>query len=860
MGSYSWFSSNNGYKYRCVVTFKDKKKTKVTSDVATLYVANAQSFKSSKSKSLQNAVVAVEAPEGAFPAGTTMDVADVNAAEYVDAINEVLDNVDAANVTAVDISFNHDGAEVEPANGKQVTVTLKADAVKEGVKLVHIDDFGVATEVAAEDIVSIKDGEIVFKSDAFSVYAVVEPGQGGEGARATVNFYTWTFTKENGKITGKTRQLVTSYYVKNADSLDDLELIVADPGVGTLEEGLLFYGWSVDDLLRPDQPGVESTTYSYVNQTETYVGAAYNPKSLAMTIDEVREYLYYNIIGHKREGEGTDPQGFVGNIIEGDVVDVYAMLFKYFDVVYYGYDYDPENELFVSIGADTVLLNPEDDEADYKVGKSFTPMNGYNFEGWEAKTSGTYNNIVKIVDPEEAITADTVYPNDTVITVKGDIIFNVVSKQGNWLVFEQNGKGATYVAPKFVYLGDDTVAPGIVMQRLGYQFGGWYDTKEHAAAHAADTSVTEGEFEFGHPLEGDTTVYASWIPNKEANYTVIIWGQNQKRTGYEVLDSYVGTGRVGQNIPYTFVDNGDEDYVTGVGDYGHYTGFTLKAADIGQEVTITPEGDAVLNLHFDRIEYNFRFYLYRSNGNNYDYANNSGNGGNSNDLGTALNGLVTWHTDQTQHPGVTADSNLTIESETIGNRTYYFFTMHAYYGEDISGKWPKYSQITGCTYDGPGNQNDYDRQAVSFVMMVGTKLKPNPTNQGSGTVKGIITILNENILGATNNANGNYVVIRFPDSYYNWRYHIWFEAIEGEEYPGGTHDYNGKTYYQVDMDENTAGIQALVVRSSNTTDANQNEPKYDGFDYVTRLGQIMEQYGKEATGQQRSLMERHYTI
>ena len=224
MGSYSWFSSNNGYKYRCIVTFKDKKKTKVTSDAATLYVASAQSFKSSKSKDLQNAEVAVDAPEGAFPAGTTMGVSDVDAAEYADAINEALGGK-ASDVTAVDISFKYDGAEVEPANGKQVTVTLKADAVKEGVKLVHIDDFGVATEVAEEDIVSIKNGEIVFKTDAFSVYAVIgsvviEEEEGSFDFETDEYKITVSYTKE-AKIPAGT-ELVVSQIEYDSDEYWDL--------------------------------------------------------------------------------------------------------------------------------------------------------------------------------------------------------------------------------------------------------------------------------------------------------------------------------------------------------------------------------------------------------------------------------------------------------------------------------------------------------------------------------------------------------------------------------------------------------------------------------------------------------------
>lgn len=162
-GSNAWLTSNNGFQYRCVVTFKDG--SKITSDAATLYVASAQEFKDDK--------VTADAPAGTFPDGTTMAVTDVDAAEHIDAINTVLGDVAVENVTAVDISFSHEGAEIEPANGNKVTVTLKADVIKEGVQIVHIDDEGNTTLIDEEDIVSVKDGEIVFASDAFSVYAII---------------------------------------------------------------------------------------------------------------------------------------------------------------------------------------------------------------------------------------------------------------------------------------------------------------------------------------------------------------------------------------------------------------------------------------------------------------------------------------------------------------------------------------------------------------------------------------------------------------------------------------------------------------------------------------------------------------
>ena len=125
-------------------------------------------------------------------------------------------------------------------------------------------------------------------------------------------------------------------------------------------------------------------------------------------------------------------------------------------------------------------------------------------------------------------------------------------------------------------------------------------------------------------------------------------------------------------------------------------------------------------------------------------------------------------------------------------------------------------------------------------MMVGTKLKPTPTNSGSGTVKGLITVMDENILGATNDANGNYVMVRFPGNYNNWRYHVWFETVPGETYPGKeTHTYNGKTYYEETV---------LEVRSSNTEVSSQNEPKYSGFDFLEKRGQYWNNSNYWTTG------------
>ena len=589
---------------------------------------------------------------------------------------------------------------------------------------------------------------ITFPARSFSVYIVTE--NGGD-ARLAV-----TFVQADGRTTIMVKK--NDIDSNGSDSL--FNKVLYDPGAGDYDQELVFRGWY------------------RANKNYTYtVADASNAKTIAGVRTDVKSLLN-------------------AGVTDGDTVYYYALLYKSFTVTYL-------DTMGTVLSSENYLKETDVTQMNYTVLQNFTLDDQHTLLGWYVK-SGYEGAVVGHV-------AERLYPNDTTIIITNDVVFTPYLPAGYWLVFDENGKGGTYNAPQFVLADEVTQRPCAdnEMIRYGYTFSGWYtDTLSDGS-----TDSQSEQFEFGNPLNEGTTIYALWTPNTTAPYTVIFWTQNLDRNGYEVAGSYTGqNGTVGQNIPYTSVDNGDEDYVTGFGNnYGHYTGFCLKPSSQNQQVVITPEGDAVLNLYYDRIEYNFKFYLYRDGTQNgrYDYANNSGNG-------SSLNDLVTWHSNQTAHPSVTG---YTIQSETVGGRTYYYFVMNAYYGEDISSKWPTYSQITGAN----------NREAVSYVMMVGTVLKPNPTNQGSGTVKGLITVLNENILGATNDSDGNYVVIRFPDNYYNWRYHIWFETIDGVDYSDYvTHTWNGKTYYEETV---------LEVRSSNTTVTNQNAPKYSGFDFVDWRGE-----------------------
>ena len=607
----------------------------------------------------------------------------------------------------------------------------------------------------AEDRGEIVDAEtdegiVNFATDGFSVYAVVD-GSTDENARMTLEFYS-------------KGEKVATIYVKNGDTAEELEYIIYDPGAGALSSGEAFIGWIMD-----------KQTYT----TEDLANAK--------DIDQIRAWAQ-NL-----------------TITEGDTHRFDAAICRFYTVTY-------KDDDGTVLGMDSVPVKADEygtAAAEDTVKMAYTPKDDvHNFEGWTLEEDSVSNVTSEVP-------ADRNYKNDDTITIKGDVSFEVNAPEGNWLIFDENGKGGKYNAPQFVKSGQNTVVPcaDSAMTRNGYTFGGWYDTKEHADAHGQDTSVTTGKFEFGGTIDTKTTVYASWIPNETAPYTVIFWTQNQDRTGYDLKESTVETGPVGQNIPYTLRDNKDEDYFRIGGKDYHYTGFCGKQPET--EVVIRPEGDSVLNVYYDRIEYDLRFYLYRyrnqsGSNNDYEYARNAV-------VGNNVWGVVDFHNRTTLANMPTVDAPLTIQSSTVDGYTSYYFTLHAYYGQDISEMWPKYSQIH-C----PAN----DLEAVSYVMMVGTKLKPNPSSSGDGTVKGLITRMDENILGATNDSEGNFLIVRF-NAYNNWTYHLYYEAYEGQDLTGKiTKTLNGKTYYHVHAEND------VTSRSSNTQPYNQNPPQFQGFESV----------------------------
>lgn len=376
-------------------------------------------------------------------------------------------------------------------------------------------------------------------------FSVYIVGQETENARLKVNF-----VKSDG---------TESLYVKQADLVTDdvFEQVVYDPGAGTLGANVQFRGWTTN-----------------ANYTADDISTG---KTIQGVRDSIRTML-------------TD------GVTEGQEITFYAMLMKSYVVTYLDDRESTLGQHEVTFRADeTVTARP------YEVNMAYTPSDvSHNFEGW--KVSSGSSNIA-------GYTADTAYANESVIQISGDVVFSVNAPEGHWLVFNENGKGATYNAPQFVKSGQLTVKPLLAqdenMIRNGYTFGGWY----------TDAACTAGnEFTFGGTITDRTEIYAKWIPKTTAGYTVLIWKENLAGDGYDYVDHVSLTGTVGSTInTVTQVNSGNSAYarINGV-NYNTYTGFHLKEFDT--PVTISIEGNSVVNVYYERTTYTLTFRRYENPG------------------------------------------------------------------------------------------------------------------------------------------------------------------------------------------------------------------------------------------------------
>ena len=502
--------------------------------------------------------VTVIAREGVLPAKTRMTAQAITNIEAVQAAVDQTAGVSGTVLTAVDITFMNGNMEVQPNGSVKVQIASDALAGMDDLSVVHLDVD--ADELEGDEQAELIDNAqtnnegVVFSARHFSVYAVVDPEYESEYARLTVRFFHHDNDTE------------PAYTVKVTQrDKDILGNIIEDPELPQIGTGEMFCGWSV---------GKNYTTADVDGKhTIEYIRA------------QVKAYL---------ENE---------TVAEGDTFDVYAMVYRYFNVSYV----DENGE--TTLG--TEVFYSKSSSMTITVQQQYSPYEqGYRFSGWQ-KDDGD----------------NTIYQNGSQATIfNTSTILRAQVQKGYWLSFEENPgnhyKGATYNAPVFCVNGviPSNARPNPDPELPGYTFGGWYTN--FTAGNTAANDNWSGSFGFSGTISQDTVVYARWSLNASVPYTVIVWQQNvndpknaeNSAKTYDYVFS--ATGTAAPNTPISSLDlsaytgfAGNEN-VSGDGKTHSFKGFKYRtyASANSSVTTVLANGTTVINVYYDRELVTLNFY------------------------------------------------------------------------------------------------------------------------------------------------------------------------------------------------------------------------------------------------------------
>lgn len=124
--------------------------------------------------------VEVHAPDGALPMGTEMRVTRLNDLTEVQAAVDAAENLEGAVQLAADISFWHEGEEIEPTEGTKLLVRMSAPEI-EGIAdpiVIHVPDGENAVPEIVDQMKKTEDDIVLtntveFEASSFSTYAIV---------------------------------------------------------------------------------------------------------------------------------------------------------------------------------------------------------------------------------------------------------------------------------------------------------------------------------------------------------------------------------------------------------------------------------------------------------------------------------------------------------------------------------------------------------------------------------------------------------------------------------------------------------------------------------------------------------------
>lgn len=555
--------------------------------------------------------------EAGVPDNARLEVTEVdeNSPEYKEYVSRAAEAIaakaiDLQYVKLLDISILDEYDNKVKLNAP-VTVQIKLMDKEQAEKTTRVVHFVGENETPTVMNSSVKADTVSFKTEGFSIYAIVDAGEENETPpRRRYHFI---------KLDETTGAIVPYYFYNSAGELVDNQIIktgdVLEPiNTPYIPDERTWIGWRVAQLTNYDPNNTTSVNYdtlSYgrevifgepltVTQKEdVYLIPFYGDYHLITFID----YLFNadKVSGYLIHSKEEVPLGTtydttvqtvpshksVGGVDEADLVFVGWRLLHAESEMTGFFDWSDEDTLVLKPGITWDQVDPTD------------MPDGHAVPGVE-RDSDKFVILIEM-DPDQS----------------RDYVLLPVYQKAYWVEYYSapTGSGATYVAPKHVRVGQTAAAAGaeptVAMNWRGYEFQYW-TTEETFDQDGKPIEFASGNeparYNFNQILSSDVKLNAYW-KKATTTYTVMYWRQqladdknlegDQKH--YDYAGQRTGTGAVDSTVTLTTADQNmnDSSYNGANEDYKKYVGFSYAKTDAAEK-TVKADGSTVVNVYYDR--------------------------------------------------------------------------------------------------------------------------------------------------------------------------------------------------------------------------------------------------------------------
>lgn len=393
--------------------------------------------------------------EGVFPEGTTMKVSAVSTSEAIAAAQDMVgEGTEVVDAIAVDITFHHEGEEIQPKGDVSVRLSAKHTIAGDSHEAITIDGSGSASGVAGASAHSAS-----FDTDHFTVYAIYG-------------------LKYEDDVEPKGRIIYVYHAGNPEDEMNDWPVVRKD----IYAEG--------DKIELPADPAGDATHqfagYWYVGDEE---GKPVDPEQKVVSGDTVT-------IPDEAKGKGPNED----DLVQVHVFPKFNQLFK---VTFYA-DENKTDVLMTEIKEDGVSVSMID--ADTAKANGLNIPNGKKLVSWKDVAK---NETISIDDKVTLDGADIdlvpVYADAHHVSF--DLVLTEVFTETIPDQVVENGQKI-----------EDTSGYALNTVYKFYKFGGWYtDGNYHADATSLEEKFTGELVDFNSWVLSDAddpniVLHAKWIP------------------------------------------------------------------------------------------------------------------------------------------------------------------------------------------------------------------------------------------------------------------------------------------------------------------------------------------------------------